>query len=98
MPKAYLVTTYRAIKKPEALAAYAKLAGPAIQAAGGRFLARGMPAKVFELGMNERTVLIEFDSLAKALAAYESPAYQEALRALGKDAVERDMRVVEGTE
>jgi uncharacterized protein (DUF1330 family) len=92
------VTTYRAIKKPEALAAYAKLAGPAIQAAGGRFLARGMPAKVFELGMNERTVLIEFDSLAKALAAYESPAYQEALRALGKDAVERDMRVVEGTE
>ena len=98
MPKAYLVTTYRAIKKPEALAAYAKLAGPAIQAAGGRFLARGMPAKVFELGMNERTVLIEFDSLAKALAAYESPAYQEALRALSKDAVERDMRVVEGTE
>ena len=98
MPKAYLVTTYRAIKKPEALAAYAKLAGPAIQAAGGRFLARGMPAKVFELGMNERTVLIEFDSLAKALAAYESPAYQEALRALGKDAVERDMRVVESTE
>jgi uncharacterized protein (DUF1330 family) len=98
MPKAYLVTTYRAIKKPEVLAAYAKLAGPAIQAAGGRFLARGMPAKVYELGVNERTVLIEFDSLAKALAAYESPAYQEALRALGTDAVERDMRVVEGTE
>jgi uncharacterized protein (DUF1330 family) len=98
MPKAYLVTTYRAIKKPEAVAAYAKLAAPAIQAAGGRFLVRGMPAKVYELGMSERTVVVEFENLAKALAAYESPAYQEALRALGKDAAERDMRVVEGTE
>jgi uncharacterized protein (DUF1330 family) len=98
MPKAYLVTTYRAIKKPEAVAAYAKLAAPAIQAAGGRFLVRGMPAKVYELGMNERTVVVEFENLSKALAACESPAYQEALRALGKDAAERDMRVVEGTE
>jgi uncharacterized protein (DUF1330 family) len=98
MPKAYLVTTYRAIKKPEALAAYAKIAAPAIKAAGGRFLVRGMPAKVYELGMNQRTVVVEFESLAKALAAYESPAYQEALRALGKGAVERDMRLVEGTE
>jgi len=50
------------------------------------------------LGMNERTVVVEFKSFAKALAAYESPGYREALRALGKDAVERDTRVVEGTE
>jgi uncharacterized protein (DUF1330 family) len=93
-----MVTTYRSIKKPEALAAYAKLATSAMQAAGGRFLVRGMPAKVYELGMNERTTVIEFESLAKAIAAYESPAYEEALRALGKDAVERDMRLVEATE
>ena len=98
MPKAYLVTTYRSIKKPEALAAYAKIAAPAMQAAGGRFLVRGMPAKVFERGMNQRTVVVEFESLAKALAAYDSPGYQEALRVLGNDAVERDMRLVEGTE
>jgi uncharacterized protein (DUF1330 family) len=98
MPKAYMVTTYRSIKKPDALAAYANLAGPAMQAAGGRFLVRGMPSKVFELGMNERTVVVEFESLAKAVAAYDSPGYQEALRALGKDAAERDMRLVEGTE
>ena len=98
MPKAYLVTTYRSIKNPEALAAYAKIALPAMQAAGGRFLVRGMPAKVFELGMNQRTVVVEFESLAKAIAAYDSPGYQEALRVLGKDTVERDMRLVEGTE
>ena len=96
MPKGYLVTTYRSIKKPDAVAAYAKLAAPAIVAAGGRFLVRGVPAQTYEQGMKERTVVVEFESLAKALAAYESPAYQEALRALGKDAVERDMRVVEG--
>jgi hypothetical protein len=46
-----------------------------------RFLERGTPTKVYELGMNERTVVVEFENLAKALAAYESPGYQEALRA-----------------
>ena len=95
MPKAYWVVTYRKIKDPEKLAAYAKLAGPAIQAAGGRFLVRGTPSKVYEAGMMQRTVVSEFESLAKAVAAHDSPAYQEALRALG-DGVERDLRIVEG--
>jgi uncharacterized protein (DUF1330 family) len=94
MPKAYLMSAYRQIKDPNKLAAYAKLAGPAIQAGGGRFLARGMPAKVMEGGVKERTVIIEFDSLEKALAVYDSPAYKEALAALGNGA-ERDMRIVE---
>jgi uncharacterized protein (DUF1330 family) len=96
MAKAYWVATYRSIKKPEALAAYAKLAGPAIQAAGGRFIVRGNPVKTYEAGLNQRVVVIEFDSVAQATAAHDSPAYQEALRALGQDAAERDIRVVEG--
>ena len=95
MAKAYLVVTYRSIKDQEKWSAYAKLAGPAIQKAGGRFIVRGMPAKTFEKGMNERVVVVEFDSLDKATAAHASPAYQEALRALGNGA-ERDMRLVEG--
>jgi uncharacterized protein (DUF1330 family) len=95
MPKAYWVVTYRKIKDPEKLAAYAKLAGPAIQAAGGRFLVRGTPSKVYEAGMMQRTVVSEFESLAKAVAAHDSPAYQEAMRALG-DGAERDLRIVEG--
>jgi uncharacterized protein (DUF1330 family) len=86
---------YRSIRNPDALAAYAKIAGPAIQAAGGRFLVRGTPAKTYENGLNQRTVVTEFDSLDKAIAAHDSPAYQEALRVLG-DAVDRDMRIVEG--
>jgi uncharacterized protein (DUF1330 family) len=95
MPKAYWIAAYRAVKDPNKLAAYAKLAAPAIQAAGGRFLARGEPAKVYELGMQQRTVLIEFDSVAAAMAAHDSPAYQEALRALG-DGADREIRVIEG--
>jgi len=95
MPKAYWIAAYRSVRDPQALAAYAKLALPALEAAGGRFLVRGMPARVYEGGLEERTVLIEFASVAQALAAHDSPAYQEALRALG-NGVDRDMRIVEG--
>ena len=97
MPKAYWIAAYRSIHDPEALAAYAKLGGPALQKAGGRVLARGIPAQVYERGLAQRTVLIEFDSVAQAIAAHDSPAYQEALRVLG-NAVDRDMRIIEGSE
>ena len=95
MAKAYWVATYRSISDPDKLAAYAKLAGPAIQAAGGRILARGNPAKTLEAGLNQRCVVIEFDSVAAAIAAYESPAYEAAHHALGNGA-ERDIRIMEG--
>jgi uncharacterized protein (DUF1330 family) len=95
MAKAYWISFYRAIHDPEKLAAYAKLAGPALQGAGGRFLARGLPAKVYELGLEQRTVVVEFASVAQAIAAHDSPAYQEALRALG-NGVDRDLRIIEG--
>ena len=97
MAKAYWITAYRSISDPEALAAYAKLAAPALQAAGGRFLARGLPAHVYEGGLTERTVLIEFASVAQAIAAHDTPAYQQALRALA-DGADRDLRIVEGME
>jgi uncharacterized protein (DUF1330 family) len=97
MPKAYWISAYHTVHDPEALAAYAKLAGPALVKAGGRFLARGTPAQVYEGGLNQRVVLIEFGSVAQAIAAHDSPEYAEALRVLG-NAVERDLRIVEGTE
>jgi uncharacterized protein (DUF1330 family) len=95
MAKAYWIATYRSIKNTDALAAYAKLAGPAIQSHGGRFLVRGMPAKTYELGVNQRVVVIEFDSVDRAVAAHDSSAYQAALKVLG-DAAERDIRIVDG--
>jgi uncharacterized protein (DUF1330 family) len=95
MAKAYWITCYREISDPAKLAAYAKLAGPAIEAGGGRFLARGIPAKAYEAGLSERTVLIEFDSIEHAIAVHDSPGYQEALAAL-EGGVVRDLRIVSG--
>jgi uncharacterized protein (DUF1330 family) len=95
MAKVYFVTVYRQVKDPDKLAAYAKLAGPAIEAGGGRFLARGVPSKAYEAGQLARTVIIEFDSLEQVTAMYDGPAYQRALEALGDGAV-RDIRVIGG--
>jgi len=97
MPKGYWVTSYRSISDPAKLAAYAKLAPPAIAPFGGRYLARGSPAAAYESGLKERIVISEFPSVAQAIAAHDSPAYQEALNALGNGAV-RDLRIIEGLE
>jgi uncharacterized protein (DUF1330 family) len=97
MAKGYWISFYRSTSDPAALAAYAKLAGPAIVGGGGRFLARGAPAKTYEHGMAQRTVVIEFDSVEQAIATHDSPAYQEALAALG-NTCERDLRIVEGID
>lgn len=97
MAKGYWLSCYRAIDDPDALAEYAKLAGPAIAAAGGRFLARGGRQQVYEAGLDQRTVVVEFDSFDQAVAAHDSDAYKAALDKLGNGA-ERDLRIVEGLE
>ncbi|MEM7300846.1 MAG: DUF1330 domain-containing protein [Pseudomonadota bacterium] len=95
MPKAYCVVTYSEISDPDAFAAYAVLAGPAIESAGGTFIARGEPAKVLEGGNDGRVVVIEFESVDAADAGYHSDAYQKAMQALG-DGVKREYRIVPG--
>ncbi len=95
MAKGYWITFYRSVSNPAALAEYAKLAGPAIQSAGGRFLSRGTASKTFEAGLPQRSVVIEFESVEKAVAAYESAGYQAALKVLA-GSVERDVRILEG--
>ena len=95
MRKGYWITLYRSVSDPAALTAYAKAAGPAIAAGGGQFLVRGTPAKAYEAGLNQRCVVIEFDSLEKAIATYESREYQAAKKLL-EGSVERDVRMVEG--
>jgi uncharacterized protein (DUF1330 family) len=96
MAKGYWIAFYRSVSNPAALAEYAKLATPAIQAGGGRFIARGTPYRKYEAGLDQRTVVIEFDSVQAAVATYESPAYQAALKVLGS-AAERDIRMLEGS-
>lgn len=94
MEVAYWINTFREVRDPDKLAAYVELAGPAMRAHGGRFLARGKPAAAFESGAIERTTLIEFPSVEQAVAAYESRDYQRALEALGDGAI-RDIRIIE---
>jgi uncharacterized protein (DUF1330 family) len=96
MAKGYWITFYRKITNPSALTEYGKLAGPAIEAGGGKILARGVPLKTYEAGLKERTVLIEFESVSKAIATFESAKYQAAARLL-VGAAERDIRIVEGS-
>jgi len=95
MAKAYWINCFRAVKDPAKVDAYRKRAGPVMEAAGAKFLVRGDPAKVYEAGLMMRTVVIEFPSVAAAIAAHDSPGYQAALKALG-DGAERDLRIVEG--
>ena len=97
MAKGYWIATYRSVTDPAKLAKYAVLAGPAIVSGGGKFLARGEPVHTYEAGIKTRTVLIEFDSVAAAIATHDSKAYREALDALDNGA-DRDIRIVEGAE
>jgi uncharacterized protein (DUF1330 family) len=95
MAKAYFVSIYRSVSDQAKFAEYAKLALPALEAGGGRFLARGVASVVYEKGVKERTVIVEFESAQKAIAAHDSPAYQAALKALD-GAADREIRIVEG--
>jgi uncharacterized protein (DUF1330 family) len=97
MKKGYWISCYRSVSNPDALKAYAELSTVAVKAGGGRFLVRGVPAQAHGVGVVERTVVIEFDSLERAVQAYESDAYKAALAALG-NGVERDFRIAEGAE
>ncbi len=92
---AYWISAYREILDEAKVEAYARLARPALEAAGGTFIARGVPEQVYEAGQAVRTVIVRFDSVEAARTAYESTAYQEALAALGDGAV-RDIRIVPG--
>ncbi len=96
MAKGYWLTIYKSVSDPARLAAYAALATPAIEAAGGRILARAVAFRTYEGGGNERTVVVEFASVQQAVAAYEGRRYQEAARLL-RGAVDREVRIVEGS-
>lgn len=97
MRRGYWIITFRSVTDPAKLANYVELAAPVLQGAGARFVVRGMPAKVYEAGVQERTVVIEFESVAKAIEVYESAAYQESVQALAGGA-ERDLRIIEAFE
>jgi len=97
MKKGYWVVAYRSVSDESALRDYGALAVPALESFGARFLT-GSTSQVeaYEAGLQQRTIVVEFDSFEIATAAHESEAYQKALQALGSGA-QRDFRIVEGT-
>ena len=96
MKKGYWIVAYRSVSDESVLKEYGNLAIPAIEAGGGKALVRTANAiEPRESGLKERTVVMEFESFEKAVAAYNSPAYQAAVKVLGS-AADRDFRIVEG--
>ena len=95
MKKGYIISAHRSAADPKNRDAYLKLATPAFKKGGGRILASTENIIVKENGIKARTVLIEFDSFDKAIKAYDSADYQEALKALDGGA-DRDFRIFEG--
>jgi len=93
--KGYWVVCYKSVSNQATVSEYAKLAATALEALGGRVIVGGEPAKAHEAGVDQRVVIVEFESLEKAIAAYESDLYRPALTVLD-NAAQRDFRIVEG--
>ena len=96
MKKGYWVVAYRTVGDEATMKNYLTLAIAALGKFGARTLVSpGSAVTAHEVGLQQPTVVVEFDSYEIALAAHESVAYQNALQALGSGA-ERDFRIVEG--
>jgi uncharacterized protein (DUF1330 family) len=96
MKKGYWVVAYRTVGDEAMMARYMELAGAALRPFGARLLVSPKSeVTAFEAGLKQMTVVVEFDSYAAALAAYETEDYKKALAVLGPE-VERDFRIAEG--
>ncbi|MDC1375924.1 DUF1330 domain-containing protein [bacterium] len=95
MPKGYFLSAHRSPADPDKRQAYLEIAGPAIISANGKLLASTNIIDAHENGVEEQTVLVEFESLEKAKTFYYGNDYQLALKALAGGA-DRDIRIFEG--
>jgi uncharacterized protein (DUF1330 family) len=93
--KGYWVVCYQSASNPAAMSEYSKLAATALEVLGGRVIVGGKPAKTHEAGLDQSVVIVEFENLEKAIAAYKSDQYKPALKVFG-NAAQRDFRIVEG--
>jgi uncharacterized protein (DUF1330 family) len=96
MKKGYWLVAYHTVGDEAMMKSYVALAGAALGPFGARLLVSpGSEVTAFEAGLKQMTVVVEFDSYADALAAYESADYKKALAVLGPE-VKRDFRIAEG--
>ena len=96
MKKGYWVVAYQKVGDEAMMKNYVTLARAALGQFGAHSLVPpGSAVTAHEAGLQQMTVVVEFESYEIALAAYESEAYKKALAVLGSAAV-RDFRIVEG--
>ena len=96
MAKGYWIKTYKSISNIRKVEAYAKLAGPAIEAHSGIYLACRIAVSTYGQGMKERAILAVFPSVGDAIAAHESEDYAAALTTV-RDGAVREICITEGT-
>ena len=92
--KAYAVVVYEEISDEGKLERYMEIAPKAFGEFGAKFLSRGYPSIIKENAKCERTVIVEFPSVAKAKEFYDSLQYKVALDALAGGAV-RSFKICE---
>ncbi|MEX6505004.1 DUF1330 domain-containing protein [Jiella sp. M17.18] len=83
------------VKDPERYKAYVETAAPAFREYGAKFIARGGPVTNLEGQPRGRNVIIEFESVEKAKACYDSEQYQKAA-AIRHEVADSEMIIVEG--
>ena len=79
MPKGYWIAN-NIVNDADAYDVYKLANMDILPAYGAKFLVRGGPQETPEGESYPRTVVIEFPSYAQALAAYNSPEYQENMQ------------------
>jgi uncharacterized protein (DUF1330 family) len=95
MTKAYMVVDAKSTD-PERMVEYRRLSSIAVDKFGGRFLVRGAAYETLEgQWQPQRLVVIEFESMEKARAFYDSPEYVSARQARA-GVSSFDMVLVEG--
>jgi len=95
---AYVVIDRLSVTDTEKFSAYHKLAPPAVQSRGGRYvLPHGTQIEALEGNWKpNRIVLIEFDDAEQAKTWWDSPEYAEA-RAIHRMATISNIILVDGT-
>jgi uncharacterized protein (DUF1330 family) len=90
------VVAQMTVTDPDAFADYPGQAGPTVAAFGGRYVVRGGPIDNIEGDWSPgRMVIIEFDSVERAKAWYDSQMYEEA-KALRIRSTMSSLMIVEG--
>lgn len=96
MPKGYWIAHVK-VSDPDKYPDYVATAKPAFEEYGAKFLVRGGAHECVEGETGERHVVIEFDSMEKALACYNCEQYQKAV-AIRQSASTGTITIVEGAE